>query len=232
MLVVGGVAGDQLATPIGAGLSPAAGTWRLLGGLNALTGFVPDGAVWDGKEAFLYGNTSQCPQLGSGCRHYTPTFVSYTPTGDTARPISLKGVPVPKKQLATLVPAAWTGSAVLFTDLTESAVTVVTYTPATGAWSDAPAAPCPASSNGFGQVAWAGSVLVVPCGKDRLQLYDPARRTWTAVAAGRSPLNSMTTSSIVWTGSDLIVWSGVTSGVDNPTPNAGVSIDLSAYTSG
>jgi hypothetical protein len=28
------------------------------------------------------------------------------------------------------------------------------------------------------------------------------------------------------------VWSGVTSGVDNPTPNAGVSIDLSAYTSG
>ena len=54
-------------------------------------------------------------------------------------------------------------------------------------------------------------------------------RTWTVIPAGKSPLNSMTSSSIVWTGKELIVWSGVTSSVDNPTPNTGVAIDLSAY---
>jgi hypothetical protein len=228
MLVMGGVSGDQLATPIGAGLFPAAGTWRMLGGLNALTGFVPSGAVRGGKEVFLYGNTSQCPQLGSACRDYTPTFVSYTPGTDSAQPISLKGIPVPQKQLKALVPTAWTGSAVLFTDLTNAAAAVVTYTPATGEWSVGPPAACPTSA--FGQVAWAGSILAAPCGRNQLQLYDPGVRTWTVIPAGKSPLNSMTSSSIVWTGKELIVWSGVSSSVGNPTPNTGVAIDLSAYT--
>jgi hypothetical protein len=232
LLIMGGAAGDQLATPIGAGLFPAAGTWRLLGGLNALTGFVPSGAVWSGKEAFLYGSTSQCPQLGSGCQDYTPTFVSYAPASDTAKPISLKGIPVPKKQLTTLAPVAWTGSAVLFNDLTSTATAVVTYTPATRTWAAGPPAPCAAAPNSVGQVAWAGSVLVEPCGKNQLQLYDPSRGTWTLITAGPSPLNSMTSSSIVWTGSKLIVWSGGTSSTANATPNRGVEIDLSAYAHG
>src|SRR5438093_635398 len=67
LLIMGGIAGDQLATPIGAGLDPAAGSWKPLGTLNTLIGFVPSGAVWDGKQAFLFGNVSECPELVSSC---------------------------------------------------------------------------------------------------------------------------------------------------------------------
>jgi hypothetical protein len=232
LLIFGGAAGDQLATPIGAALDPATGVWRLTKSVNELTGFVPSGAVWDGTEAFLLGNQSQCPQLGSACQKYRPMFVSYAPKTNTTEQISLKDAPLSSDALKTLVPAAWTGSRVLFTDLSDTAAPVVTYDPATKAWDKGPPAPCASNPDVAGQTAWIGSQLVAPCGKSRLQLYDPASRTWTVLKSGPSPLNSRTSSAIAWTGSKLIVWSGVSSGTDNPTPNTGTMIDLSGFASG
>ena len=122
--------------------------------------------MWDGKEAFLYGSTSQCPQLGSGCSDYTPTFVSYSPGDRHGAADQPERHPRSQKQLKDMVPTAWTGSAVLFTDMSDAAAAVVTYTPATGVWSAGPPAPCAATPNAFGQVAWAGSILVAPCGRN------------------------------------------------------------------
>jgi hypothetical protein len=230
LLIMGGVGGDQLATPIAAALTPGVGTWRLLKRLNALTGFLPYGAVWDGKHAFLYGVTSQCPELGSGCQKYTPTFLSYTPATDSVQPISLHGMPVQQKDMTSMVPVAWTGSGVLFANQSKVSAPIVTYTPVSDAWSQSPPAPCVADPTSVGQVAWAGSILAVPCGKDQLQLYDPRTRAWTVLSdAGRSPLNWLVFSSMVWTGKQLIVWSGDTGGT---TPKVGASIDLSAYEHG
>jgi hypothetical protein len=227
LLIMGGVAGDQFATPIGAGVDPATGSWKQAAALNKLTGFVPTGAVWEGSNAFVFGNVSQCPQLGSRCQQYRPMFVSYTPSTDTVQQIALSGAPVGRKTLGLLVPIAWTGHGVLFTDLSDPAAAVVTYDPASGTWQVGPPAPCAASSDTSGQVAWAGAVLVVPCGRARLQLYDPTSQTWRVLSAGPSPLNSRTSSAIAWTGTQLIVWSGSSSSASNPTPKNGATIDLS-----
>jgi hypothetical protein len=121
---------------------------------------------------------------------------------------------------------------VLFTDLADPAAAVVTYDPGSGTWQVGPAAPCAASSGTSGQVAWAGPVLVVPCGRTRLQLYDPASQTWRVLSAGPSSLNSRTSSAIVWTGTQLIAWSGASSSTSNPAPKSGATIDLSGVAGG
>ena len=233
LLVMGGVAGDQLATPIGAGLDPKTGAWRPLGGINKLTGFVPTGAVWSGSEAFLFGNTSQCPQLGSGCQKYTPTFVSYSPSTDTAHRISLKGVPVDQQRLRDLVPTAWAGGTdVAFTTALDPRAGPVLYDPVSKTWRLGPRAPCEPAGPAYSQVAWVDSVLVAPCGRGRLALYFATSDAWRTLAAGRSPLNSSSSSAIAWTGTQLIVWSGTSRAAGNPTPRSGAMIDLSGMIPG
>jgi hypothetical protein len=227
LLIMGGVAGDQLATPIGAGVNPSTGSWRSLAGLNKLTGFLPTGAVWNGKEAFLFGNTSQCPELGAACQKYAPTFVSYTPGSDTVHEIGLQHVPIGRKQLGSLVATAWTENHVLFTTSLDPSAGPVLYDPAANSWHVGPRAPCEPTDPGYSQTAWAGSMLVVPCGRSHLALYDPAADSWRTISAGPSPLNSRSSSAIVWTGRQLIVWSGMPKRTGNPALQSGAIIDLS-----
>ena len=225
LLLISGTSGDGLATPSAAAVIPATGSWRLLPALNALTGLLANGAVWDGQEAFVIGRQSLCPQLGSSCTKFRPIFVAYDPATDTARPINVRSAPVGAKQLEQLSPIAWTGSEVVFATIGNPAAGLVGYSPDTGAWSVGRAAPC-AVAAGYTQTAWLGDRYVAPCGTTGLQIYDPATNTWEKITPGPSPLNSREGSAIVWTGTDLIAWSGTVRKPGNPTPADGASLTL------
>src|SRR5205085_2454576 len=79
LLVVGGSSGDGFAVPVAAAADPRTGTWHLVPALERLKGLLPNGAVWDGKEAFVTGNLSLCPERGSACADRRPIFVAYDP---------------------------------------------------------------------------------------------------------------------------------------------------------
>jgi hypothetical protein len=227
LLIMGGVAGDQLATPIGASVDPATGSWKPLKALDALTGFLPSGAVWDGTNVFVMGNQSQCPEQGSSCQTYRPRFVSYTPAGDTIRQISLTGVPVDKDTLGTLVPTAWTPDhRVLFTSGGDAGGAPVQYDPATNTWSTGPAPKCAPADPMFGQTAWIGDSLIAPCGRQALQVFFVTGH-WMPFVTGPSPMNSRVGSVVVWTGKDLIAWSGSSKRSGEVTVPTGSVIDLS-----
>src|SRR5262249_30512689 len=99
-------------------------------------------------------------------------------------------------------------------------------------WHVGPKPPCEPADPAYSQDAWAGSVLVVPCGTTRLAIFDPATGSWTTIDAGPSPLNSRADSAVVWTGSQLVAWSGSIRHAGNPTVASGAAIDLSGFTSG
>lgn len=133
-------------------------------------------------------------------------------------------------QLRSLVLTALAGHLFLFTTAGDPAAPPVLFDLNSNSWRVGPSAPCEPADSAYSQTAWAGSVLVVPCGKDQLALYDPAEDSWKTITAGPSPLNSRSGSAIAWTGTQLIVWSGTTRRSGNPTLNSGAVIDLSAYT--
>ena len=57
LLIFGGHAGDGVATPTAAAVNPQTGAWRRLPALDAVKGLaVANGAVWDGREAFVSGD--------------------------------------------------------------------------------------------------------------------------------------------------------------------------------
>jgi len=56
LLIFGGHSGNMPATPTAAALNPATGSWRRLKALDAITGLgTVNGALWDGREAFISG---------------------------------------------------------------------------------------------------------------------------------------------------------------------------------
>jgi len=229
MLVISGTSGDMLATPIAAAVDPAAGSWRLLPALNAVTGLLANGAVWGGHEVFVTGRQALCaPQRGSSCRRFRSVFLAYDPATDVLRTIDLAHAPLDAQQRSQLAPIAWTGADVI---LATTANRIVRYRPATGAWrlgKPAPCAPLPNPAASYTETAWLGDRYAAACGTDRLQLYTPATDSWQIVAAGPSPLNSRFGSAIVWTGRELIVWSGTVYRRFNPTPRDGASLLLPA----
>jgi hypothetical protein len=228
MLIVGGVGGDQIASPTAASVDPA-GSWQLPTALNRVKGLLPTSALWAGFAA-VYGNLSLCPEKGSGCQKYRPIFLAYEPSKDAVHEFPLSRVPVGPNQLRSLVLTALTGHSFLFTTGGDPAAAPVLFDLDSNLWHVGSRAPCEPADSTYSQTAWAGSVLVVPCGKDQLALYDPAADSWKTITAGASPLNSRSGSAIAWTGTKLIVWSGTTRRSGNSTLKSGAIIDLSAYT--
>ena len=226
LLIISGNSGDALATPVAAAANPETGSWRLLPTLDNVTGLQALGAVWSGREAFIMGNRSLCPEQGSDCQSFQPIFIAYNPTTDALRQIDLANSPVGTQKRSQLRPIAWTGTTVLFADVADPTAGVVSYDPATGSWHTGRPAPCAIPDPSYSQTAWIGHRYVVACGTDGLQIYTPATDTWQTSHPGPSPLNSHTDSAIVWTGTELIAWSGTLRETFNPTPNEGASLVL------
>ena len=250
LIVIGGTLGDTIAKPTAAALDPESGTWRLLPGLNRLTGLLPAGAVWDGREVLV--KAGGCSTGTDGITSCRSIFLAYNPATDTVREITL---PAPSSAFgadtaASLKPIGWTGTEVVFTAAAPGggSVEIVRYNstidgwngkqagschivdkPAQGRgcrdWSKGPYAPC-FIPGGYTQAAWLGDRYVAACGKNGLQIYSLATNTWRMITPGPSPLNSREGSAIVWTGTDLIAWSGTVYERFNPTPNDGVSLRL------
>ena len=212
LLVIGGALGDTLATPIAAAVNPRTGTWRLVPAFDDFVFFGgPNGAVWDGHEAFVAGTLSLCPERSSACAERRPVLVAYNPATDTVREITL---PAPSEAFGadtavSLKPIGWTGTEVVFSADGSGSVRVIRYNPTIDGWKGVPAA-------------------VASCGEFGLQIYSLATNTWTlrTMTPGPSPLSSRGGSAIVWTGTDLIVWSGMVGKPGNPTPADGASLTL------
>ena len=218
LLIFGGHAGDGVATPTAAAVNPQTGAWRRLPALDAVKGLaVANGAVWDGREAFV-----------SGDLYYHDCFVrpilfAFSPETDKVREIDLAKASVVAKQRSQLDPVGWSGSEVVFwTGGVSFSSLVVRYNPASGRWKKASAAPCRGST----QIAWIRDGLVAGCGTSGVQIYSPRTDSWRTINTEPSPLKTKEGSAIVWTGTNLIVWSGAVSKPFNPTPADGASITL------
>jgi hypothetical protein len=230
LLVIGGSRGDAEATPAAAALNARTRTWRLLPAFDHLTFFGgPNGAVWNGREAFLTGSLSLCPQRGSACDQRRAIFVAFTPATNKVREIKL---PAPSADFgadtaSSLKPIAWTGSEVVFSAAVSGSVRIISYSPTTGTWKKGRPAPCYLGPQ-YTQTAWIGDRFVAACGADGLQIYNPVTDSWTwrTVTPGPSPLNSREGSAIVWTGTELIAWSGSVYKPFNPAPGDGASLKL------
>jgi hypothetical protein len=223
LLIISGTSGDGLASPAAAAVNPASGAWRLLPALNAVTGLLANGAVWDGQEAFVIGKQSLCPQLGSSCQKFRPVFLAYHPATDSIRQINTRSAPVDAQQVEQLTPIAWTGTEVVFSTAGDPSAALVGYDPGSDSWNVGKSAPCTVAA-GYAQTAWLGDRYVVPCGSNGLQTYQVATNAWQKSKPGPSPLNSREGSAIVWTGTDLIAWSGTVRAPLNPTPADGASL--------
>ncbi len=224
LLIFGGHAGDSAAQPTAAALSPGTRSWRTLRALDVLHGLIPNGAVWDGREAFVSGRLHR---RGASDR---PILFSFSARSGLLRRLNLTKAPVQPRQRSQLDPVAWTGTEVLFStsaDPLASSSGVVLYNPATGRWRKARRAPCALPAATYTQIAWIGRRLVVACASSSLQLYSPRTNSWQVIHPGRSPLNSRSSSALAWSGAELIVWSGTTRTPGNPTPADGASLTLS-----
>jgi len=223
LLIFGGNRGDTLATPSAAAVNPRTGSWRVLKALAAVKGLIANGAVWNGREAFVSGTVRRYPTV------IRPIFFAFDPATGTLRRISLAKAPVDTEERGQLNPIAWTGTEVVFSSSADplfASTSIVLYNPTTGAWKKPGAAPCTLPTKGYTQIAWIGDRLVVPCGTNGLQIYNPRTDGWRTLQPGPSPLNSRGWSAIVWTGRSLIVWSGTVKKPENPTPADGSSITL------
>jgi hypothetical protein len=210
--------------------NPRTGTWRLLPAFDHLIFFGgPNGAVWNGHEAFLAGTLSLCPERGSACDQRGPIFVAFNPVTDKIREIKLPAYSADfgADTASSLKPIAWTGSEVVFSAAVPGSVRVFGYDPTTGAWKKGRVAPCYLGMS-YTQTAWVGNRFVAACGVSGLQIYNPVTDNWTwrTITPGPSPLNSRESSAVVWTGTDLIAWSGSVYKPFNPTPGDGASLTL------
>ncbi len=210
LLIFGGHTGG-VAAPTAAALNPRTGSWRRLPALNAVKGLaVANGAVWDGREAFVSARG---------------LLIAFNPKTDRVRRISIAKAHIALQERAQLDLIGWTGAEVVFSTgagTSSQSITVVGYNPTTGRWQKAGVAPCKGST----QVAWIGDRLVAACGTNGLEIYTPRTDTWRTIKDGPSLLSSHGDSAIVWTGTTLIVWSGIVNKPGNPTPADGASITL------
>jgi hypothetical protein len=225
LIVIGGALGDTLATPLAAALDPEAGTWRLVPGLNRLTGLLPGPAVWDGHDVLV--TAARCSTgTNISCRSI---FLAYNPATDAVRELKLPAYSADfgADQAASLKPIGWTGTEVVFSTTVPGSVRLIRYNPTTGVWTKGAYAPCYIPFTHPTQTAWLGNRYVAACGDDGLQIYSPATDTWTwrTLTPGPSPLTSLESSAIVWTGTDLIAWSGGT-GRRERTPLGGAALTL------
>lgn len=218
LLIFGGHAGDGIATPTAAAVNPQTGSWQRLPTLDAVKGLaVANGAVWDGREAFVSGD------LYHHDRFAGPILLAFSPETDKVREIDLAKAPIAPNQRSQLDPVGWSGTEVVFwTGAVSSSSLVVRYNPASGRWKKASAAPCTGST----QIAWIRNGVVAGCGTSGVQIYSPRTDSWRTINTEPSPLNTKERSAIVWTGTNLIVWSGAVSKPFNPTPADGASITL------
>jgi len=221
LLVFGGHTGG-LARPTGAALDPIRRSWRRLPGLAAVGGLgVANGAVWDGREAFVSGGVSTGPV-------YRPRAIlfAFNPRTERVRPIDLSKAPVQPSQRLLLFPIAWTRGELLLligAPSTSSSIEVLRYNPVTRRWRKGKTAPCAGPT----QTAWVGDGVVAACGANAIEIYRPRTDRWQTIrTTGASPLATKRGSVIVRTGTQLIVWSGVVNRPGNPTPPDGASIKL------
>jgi hypothetical protein len=222
LLIFGGNNGDTLATPFAAAVDPRTGAWRLLHGFDAVAGFAPLGAVWNGHEAFLAGRQYLCPEPHACNMEWRTSMVAYAPASDTLRTID---VPLTWNVEPPLLldPVAWTGDAVLLT--VNSTTGLLSYRPADDSWKAVSASPCPLPDY-YGITAWIGDRLVATCGEDATQIYTPATDTWERLETGQSTVPSRALSAFVWTGHELIVWGGTLGEPGNPSPADGAALTL------
>ena len=220
LIVFGGHTGG-VTRPTGAALEPERRAWRRLPGLEAINGLaVANGAVWDGREAFVVGQLSTSP-----AQPPRATMFAFNPKSDKVRRIDLSKAPVAPGERLRLYPIAWTGKDILLllgAHSASSRIMVMRYDPSTNRWRKGRSAAC----TGPTQTAWTGTGVVAACGPKAIEVYRPQSDRWQAIPSGPSPLASRRGSAIVWTGRQLIVWSGVVDQAGNPTPSDGASIAL------
>ena len=147
LLLIGGTSGDQIASPAAAAVDPRTGAWRLLPALDAVIGLQATGTVWDGRQVFVWGSRSLCPERGSACTEYRPFFATYDPATDALHSIDLANAPA---DLDRLNPVAWTGADVLFATSGDRSVAVVRAVPRTGHWTFGPGPRPPKSAISIG----------------------------------------------------------------------------------
>ncbi len=229
LLIVGGARGDTFATPVAAALDPRTSAWRVLHGFDRFRGLLPNGAVWNGSEAFITGTLALCPEQGSACSRRRPVLLAYKPATGVVRELALPhySADFGADTASSLTPVGATANTVVFSAAVPGSVRMILYGAATGTWQKGVNAPCfipPA----YTQAAWLGDRFVAACGADGLQVYPVAtgRWTWRNVIPGPSPLNSREGSAIVWTGRQLIAWSGTVYRRLNPTPADGAVLSL------
>jgi hypothetical protein len=225
LAIVGGTSGDGFASPVAAAVSPQTGTWRQYKAINALKAFIPNGATWNGSQAFVTGRRYLCPEQGSSCTDHKNMFFAYDPTSDAITTFDLSSAPVDPSERGSLAPIGWTGTEVALVVGDDLSAGLIFFDPTAGAWRTGARPPFAAASS---QRAWLGNGYALPGVGGRLELYDVTGDSWRVIAAGVSPMSTRDQSAIVWTGSQLIVWSGTTSAPNNPTPNTGASVALSS----
>ncbi len=250
LLVIGGALGDTQAKPIAAALDPKAGTWRRVPAFDKFVFFGgPSGVVWSGREAFVMGSLSKCPEKGAACTDRRPAFVAYDPATGKVREIPL---PAPSTDFgsdtaASLTPVAWSGTEVVFTAGGTGSLRVIRYNPTVGNWKGVTAGSChivESPKQGHGcrdwrigpwapcfnpmNVAWLGDRLVASCAEDGLQVFDLATNSWTwrSLVPGPSLYTTTGGPAVVWTGTDLIVWGSTWGGPGTQTPAVGASLTL------
>jgi hypothetical protein len=223
LAIVGGTSGDGFASPVAAAVSPTTGAWRQLGAINALKALIPNGAIWNGNQAFISGRRYTCPQQGSSCTDHKNVFFAYDPAADTITSFDLSTAPVDPSERGSLAPVGWTGTEVALVVGDDPSTGLIFFDPSAGAWRTGARPPFAAASS---QRAWLGARYALPGVGGRLEIYDVAGDAWQVVQAGTSPMSSRDQSAIAWTGSQLVVWSGTTSAPNNPTKNTGAIIAL------
>src|ERR1039458_3546017 len=99
LLIFGGHTGG-VAAPTAAALNPRTGSWRRLPALNAVKGLaVANGAVWDGREAFVSARG---------------LLIAFNPKTDRVRRISIAKAHIALQERSQLDPIGWTGAEVVF----------------------------------------------------------------------------------------------------------------------
>jgi hypothetical protein len=227
LIVLGGNAGDQKATPTAAAFTPSTSRWHVLTGLDRLNPWpIFNGAVWDGRRVVVSGTrcATTCPPGFA----LTRFFAALDPATDTAVELD----PRIADWGDTVIPVRWTGRNVVFEALGSATgtqgVTSIAFVKYRRTYSEGrvgPGGPCTVAGD-FTQTAWLGQRFAAACGDNAIQIYRLASDKWRLIAPGPSAFNSRGGSAIVWTGRELIVWSGSLFTKGNPTPNDGASIAL------
>ncbi len=183
--------------------------WRAMEAEGAPSGRWAHAAVWTGTEMLVWGGRSNF-----AASDHKQDGALYNPATDTWRPMSMRGAPTPRSQMA----AVWTGTELLvwggIGDGGECPTSGGSYNPRTDSWTPFTIEGAP-EGRGEPACVWTGSELIVWGGL--LQggnrsagtggIYDPETKKWRPLPMDGAPKAARGVQA-VWTGSEMLVWGG------------------------